>query len=60
MKFIEASEEGRCPYCGSDDIEYGAGEVDTSGYYYPCTCNACKGHFFECYDLDFAGYNIEE
>ena len=51
-------EEGTCPNCQSDDIEYGAIEVSDEGIYYPCICNKCGRAFEEHYDIKFAGHMV--
>lgn len=57
---MKTAKEGTCPCCGSEDIEYGAFEVDMpTGIYYPCTCNECGATFDEWYNVSFEGqWNI--
>lgn len=42
-----SSDEGDCPYCGSDDVDWGSLEVDdmSDRIYYLCTCNKCGKNF---------------
>lgn len=48
------AEEGICPCCGSDDIDYGSFELDMpTGGYFECTCNECGATFDEWYDVTF-------
>lgn len=58
--FMKSAEQGVCPCCGSDDIEYGIAEVEfPTGVYQDCTCNKCGANFDEWYDIKFSGqWNI--
>ncbi|MBA7624545.1 hypothetical protein ES703_31954 [subsurface metagenome] len=48
------SEEGKCPKCGSLEVDYGAVVGDRSGdVYYPFTCYACGFKGQAWYHLDF-------
>jgi len=49
-----------CPYCGSDDLDYGALEFGDECVNYPVLCNKCKGHFTESYDFYFSGQSLDE
>lgn len=51
-------EEGVCPVCGDDDLDYGAIEVEGNMIYYPWTCNACGTTGEEWYELHFTGHNV--
>lgn len=49
-------EQGLCPYCGSEDIEYGVMDLNMGGeVVYPCHCNKCNKDYFEGYHLEFVG-----
>lgn len=47
--------QGNCPYCNSDNLEYGTFGFDDTGGYYETECNDCKKHFNETYDFTFVG-----
>lgn len=51
-------EEGVCPICGSDNIEYGSLEVCDAGVYYSVRCEDCQASFQEHYNLEFAGHVV--
>ena len=55
-------EQGICPICNSDNIEYvGSMEITDVGVYYNAYCKDCGASFEEHYDLSFAGhYKIQE
>ena len=47
---------GECPYCGSENIKYGSGEIkDGECYDYFCECENCHKVFIEGYHLEFDG-----
>ena len=52
-------EKGKCPYCGSENVEYGSLEICDEGVYYKVFCNDCENNFEEHYDLKFAGHVID-
>ena len=57
---IETDLSGCCPRCGSNDIDYGAFELE--GIFYPATCEDCGLKFQECYNLEFVesvAYDVE-
>ena len=52
----EVEAVGKCPYCGSDDLDYDTIECDedTSGYArIPFTCNSCDKKGSEFYELTY-------
>ena len=53
------AEEGVCPKCGSNDLDYGAIEISGNSVYYPWTCEHCGCVGEEYYDLMFAGHNVD-
>ena len=56
-----AKEQGLCPYCGSEDIDYLCGEFkDDNVYDYDCKCNKCGKQFIEGYHLEFDGMFDED
>ena len=52
------NEVGICPYCNSDDIEYGSAKFEGDMLYFPCTCNNCKRNFEEWNEISFVGNNV--
>jgi hypothetical protein len=49
-------EQGKCPYCGSENIKYGSSELkDGEVYDYYCHCDACGKDFIEGYHLEYDG-----
>ena len=50
-------EQGTCPYCGSDDIEWRGSELEDELMFYNAMCNKCKRDFVEVYKLEYDGYN---
>lgn len=53
------NEAGKCPFCGSDDLDYGAMEPEDDMIYYPWTCKDCGKHGEEWYTMTFEGHNVE-
>ena len=53
-----SNQAGVCPYCNSEDINYGAAKFKLNYIYYPCTCNECKRYFEEWNELHFSGHNV--
>lgn len=51
----KTQEEGKCPYCGSYDIEYEESERDGQQYNYNCHCTKCGKDFIEGYKMVFEG-----
>ena len=50
----EINESGRCPMCGSYDLDYDALELGMGGdVYYPWTCLECGATGDEYYDISF-------
>lgn len=47
-------EMGKCPKCGSTNIDYDAIEVQDNQVYYPCTCENCGAEFEEWYNLEYS------
>lgn len=51
-------EPGVCPICNSNQVSFGATDVD-DGVSYECECQDCGACWDECYDMVFAGnWNI--
>lgn len=55
---LKEIEQNVCPYCGSDDIEYGPSEHVDEMEYYPAVCKICGRKFEEWYRLSFVGHNV--
>ena len=46
--------QGKCPYCGDDNIEYSTGSLSEDGCFdYECHCPKCGKDFVESYNLKF-------
>lgn len=52
------NEQGKCPKCRSDNLEYGAISLEGDMAYYPYTCKDCGQQGEEWYKLEFAGHNV--
>ena len=50
---------GRCPQCGSEDIDYGAIVPEGEMIYYPATCMDCKVEFKEWYNVNYNETTME-
>lgn len=50
---IRTTEDGICPCCGSNDIEYGNIDIDGDILWYENQCNSCKEWFETYYKLKF-------
>jgi predicted Zn-ribbon and HTH transcriptional regulator len=48
-------EEGKCPHCGGEYIDYDPAEWEPGAVYYPATCNDCGCTWEEWYELKFSG-----
>ena len=55
---VISNQAGVCPYCNSEDIEYGVAKFEPNFIYYPCTCGQCKRYFEEWNELSFSGNNV--
>jgi len=54
-------EQGQCPKCKSDDLEYSNGELTDGGFVYDVICNQCNWEGQGWYNLVFSGYyEVEE
>lgn len=61
-KFLNAGkgiEQGKCPTCGSGDLNYGVLEPVDEMIYYPFTCENCGEEGQEFYSMDFIGHNLK-
>jgi hypothetical protein len=51
-------EEGICPNCGNNDLEYGSSDSEGDAICYAWNCNECDSEGLEWYSLTFTGHNI--
>lgn len=45
---------GKCPYCGSESIDYACSEILDNTLRYPGTCEICGGEFNEDYNIVYS------
>ena len=58
---IKKQEQGKCPVCGTDNLEYGSADFEDNVIMYPVTCLECSARFDECYSMNFIEHeNIVE
>ena len=50
---MSKQEEGKCPHCGGDHINYEVAEFEPGAIYYPSTCNDCGCEWEEWYVMSF-------
>lgn len=50
-------EQGRCPYCGSENIDWGFAEPVDNMMSYPMTCNKCGKKSIEWYEMIYIETN---
>ena len=61
MKIVDGSEENVCPFCGSEDIDFGVMEpIDGDSIFHDCTCNNCDETFRSFYGLTFESHWVED
>ena len=53
------NEAGKCPYCGSEDLDYEGMEPEDDMVYYPWTCAYCGVSGEEWYNLAVIGHSVE-
>ncbi len=53
-------EVGKCPICGSIDLEYEACEHETGFLYYPVECKKCGATGKEFYNINFTDIVMEK
>ena len=54
------TQQGICPKCQSDNLNYFNSETTDNGMYYPYTCNDCEFEGQEHYDLVFSGHYSDD
>ena len=52
------NKQGTCPFCGNQDLKYGAVNFEGEFCYFPWECNYCGEKGEEWYELSFAGHNV--
>jgi len=56
-----ASNGGKCPSCGSHDLDGGEIEIDTDGASQQISCNVCGSSWVDTYELTgFSGFQLED
>lgn len=61
IKIAKYNESGRCPICGSRDIEYEHSEQQDNFMVYPQTCMSCRTTWNEWCKIEFSGnYQITD
>lgn len=55
---FKSNKKGTCPFCGEEDLEYGAVSFEGDFCYFPWECNCCGEKGEEWYELSFAGHNV--
>jgi len=50
---MDFSRRGKCPYCHSDNVDYGDFEIDDDGGVYHTHCIDCGGDYDEAYNFVF-------
>ena len=53
MKEMIKKCQGRCPVCGSDDLEWGNTELEGESLGYEFECNDCGAESTEWYELTY-------
>ena len=49
----KSTKRGSCAKCGSENIDYGASELEGEDMYYPYDCKDCNSSGKEWYHLDY-------
>lgn len=48
------TEPGKCPKCGSENLNYGSVEIESESLMYPYDCEDCKFEGQEWYNIEFS------
>lgn len=59
MEKYKEIEQGICPVCGSENLNYEGLEPEEEMIVYPWTCENCGATGSEWYELQFAGHNVD-
>lgn len=51
-------EQGVCPVCNSENLEYGSSDIDGDFISYDWTCEDCKSEGLEWYELTFSNHSV--
>lgn len=57
---MATKEQGLCPYCGSEDIDYITSETENDNLDWYAKCNKCKKQFIEGYKITYVGMFSQE
>ena len=58
---LKYNKDGRCPMCGTRDINYGVAEIVADFVMYPCSCPSCNCSWDLTYKMVFeANENVVE
>jgi len=60
MKQVEKECAGKCPKCGSWNIDWHSAEIQDEFVAYPATCDDCDTDFSEWYALNYTTSMYEE
>lgn len=55
---FKSNEQGECPVCGEEDLDYDAAQFEGVMMYLPWKCNKCKAQGEEWYHLQFSGHSV--
>jgi len=53
-------QSGKCPKCGSENLEYDSIELESCCAYYPLECKDCGFIGREWYELEFSGFTDDD
>jgi hypothetical protein len=46
-------EEGKCPYCGSENVDFEGPDWQDGMCFYECHCPECENEYVEWYEVSF-------
>ena len=58
-----SEEQGKCPYCGSENVNFEGPDLQDNMIFYDCHCANCDNDFVEWYDVEYAstyGYPVKQ
>lgn len=56
---VKCNEQGLCPKCESNNLDYGCVQFDGNMCYFPYICAECGTQGEEWYSMEFEGHNIK-